>query len=92
MVDRNILGVVEDVPACMDGAPILGFQGLVRQVPVADVITRYAVDLVRATRPDDASAGERVRTYLGYGASVHAAIFLVLRACAAAGPLPRHRR
>ncbi len=85
VVDRNVLGVVEeDVPACTDGAAIRGFQGLVRQVPVADAITRYAVDLVRATRPDDASAGERVRTYLGYGASVRAAIFLALGARARA--------
>ena len=57
VVDRNVWGVVEeDVPACTDAASIVAFQGLVRQVPVADAITRYAVDLVRATRPDDATA------------------------------------
>jgi len=38
-------------------------------VPVADAVTRYAVDVVRATRPDDASSCERVRAYLGYGAA-----------------------
>src|SRR3712207_4983451 len=35
---------------------IVGFQQLVRMVPVADSVARYAVDLVRATRPSDSAA------------------------------------
>src|SRR5919199_59017 len=35
---------------------IIDFQQLVRMVPIADSVARYAVDLVRATRPVDSSA------------------------------------
>ena len=85
VVDRNVLGIVdEDVTPCTDADALLRFQRLVREVPVADAVTRYAVDIVRATRPDDASSGERVRAYLGYGASVRAAIFLTMGARARA--------
>ena len=108
VVERNTFGIaLEDVGVCTDGAAILEFQRLVRQVPVADAVTRYAVDLVRATRPGD-DAIETVRAYLSYGASVRAAIFLSLGARARAllnrryhvtvddiralaGPVLRHR-
>ncbi len=56
---------------------ILAFQRLVRRVPVADDVVRYAVNLVRATRPG-AGGGEFVTRYLAYGASVRAAQALVL--------------
>ena len=85
VVERNVLGVVEeDVAACADSAAILDFQRLVREVPMADDITGYAVNLVRSTRPDAAEAPERVRKYLNYGASVRAAIYLCLGARARA--------
>ena len=85
VVERNVLGVVdEDVEACADAEAILAFQRLVREVPMADDITRYAVDVVRATRPDSAQATEDVRKYLNYGASVRAAIYLCLGARARA--------
>ena len=85
VVERNVLGVVEeDVAACADAAAILDFQRLVREVPMADDITRFAVNLVRATRPDASDATERVRKYLNYGASVRAAIYLCLGARARA--------
>ena len=85
VVERNVLGVVEeDAPACADAAAILEFQRLVREVPMADDITRYAVELVRATRPDSREASERARKYLNYGASVRAAIYLCLGARARA--------
>ncbi len=57
---------------------ILGFQQLVRMVPIADSVARYAVDIVRATRPTDTSAPDFVKKYVNFGASVRAAQFLVL--------------
>ena len=63
---------------------ILDFQQLVRMVPIADSVARYAVDLVRATRPNDASAPDFVKKYVNFGASVRAAQFLVLAAKARA--------
>jgi MoxR-like ATPase len=57
---------------------ILDFQRLVRMVPIADSVARYAVSLVRATRSTDATAPDFVKKYVNFGASVRAAQFLVL--------------
>ncbi|MEQ8861444.1 MAG: AAA family ATPase [Pseudomonadales bacterium] len=79
VVERNTLGMsLPVVAACTDAAALLEFQHLVRQVPIADAVNRYAVALVRATRPEAPEAPEPVRRYLTYGASVRAAIFLSL--------------
>ncbi len=59
---------------------ILAFQRLVRMVPIAEDIARYAVALVRATRPSDVSAPEVVKKYVNFGASVRGAQNLVLAA------------
>src|SRR6202163_4770797 len=57
---------------------ILDFQQVLRMVPIADSIARYAVNLVRATRATDPSAPDFVKKYVNFGASVRAAQFLVL--------------
>ncbi|MCC6540236.1 MAG: MoxR family ATPase [Bryobacterales bacterium] len=49
---------------------ILDMQQLVRMVPVAESVAKYAVAIVRATRPSDPSAPEIVKKYLNFGASV----------------------
>jgi MoxR-like ATPase len=85
VVERNTLGLgLPTVEPCTDAASLIGFQRLVRQVPIADAMNRLAVDIVRATRPEEASATESVRQYVMYGASVRAAIFLSLAARARA--------
>lgn len=63
---------------------IVGFQQLVRMVPIAESVARYAVELVRATRASDPSSPEFVRKYVNFGASVRGAQFLVLAAKARA--------
>ena len=57
---------------------ILDFQQLIRMVPLADSVARYAVELVRATRPTDPTAPDFVKNYVNFGASVRAAQFVVL--------------
>ncbi|HUL82048.1 MAG TPA: MoxR family ATPase [Gammaproteobacteria bacterium] len=73
-----------EVKACTTPEQILKFQWLVRQMPVAESVGRYAVDLVRATRPKDPLAPDIVRKYVQYGASVRATMFLTLAAKARA--------
>jgi MoxR-like ATPase len=63
---------------------ILSFQKLVRMVPIAESVARYAVRLVRATRYTSDTAPDFIRKYVNYGASVRAALFLVLAAKARA--------
>jgi MoxR-like ATPase len=76
-----------DIPAvesCTTPEEILKFQALVRQVPIAENVNRYAVDLIRATRPEDPLAPDVVRKYIQYGASVRATMFVTLAAKARA--------
>jgi MoxR-like ATPase len=68
---------------------ILDFQQVVRMIPIADSVARYAVNLVRATRATDASAPDFIKKYVNFGASVRAAQFLVLASKARA--LMHHR-
>ena len=58
---------------------IVAFQQLIRKVPIAEPVLRYAVALTRASRPGP-SASALVNEYVAYGASVRAAQFLVLGA------------
>lgn len=75
---------IPTVESCTTPERIMKFQWLVRQVPVAEAVNRYAVDLVRATRPHDPRAPEVVRKYIQYGASVRATMFVTLAAKARA--------
>jgi MoxR-like ATPase len=68
---------------------IIDFQQLVRMVPIADSVARYAIEIIRATRPSDPSAPDFIKKYVSFGGSVRAAQFLVLSAKARA--LMRHR-
>ena len=63
---------------------IVSFQQLVRMVPIAESVARYAIDIVRATRATDPTANETVKKYLNFGGSVRGAQFLVLAAKARA--------
>jgi MoxR-like ATPase len=85
VVTRNTTRMeLPEVNACTTPEQILKFQWLVRQVPVSDTVCRYAVDLVRATRPNDPLAPEMVKRYVQYGASVRATMFITLAAKARA--------
>ena len=59
---------------------IIDLQNLVLRVPVADHVVKYAVALVRATRPTGAGAQapDFIREYLSFGAGPRASQFLVL--------------
>jgi MoxR-like ATPase len=73
-----------EVLPCTNGAEIVEFQSLVRQVPISNNLNRYAVDIVRATRPSDPIAPEIIRKYANFGSSIRATMNLVLAAKARA--------
>jgi MoxR-like ATPase len=60
------------------GADILEFQKLVRRVPVAESVTRYAVRLVSASRPVSDTAPDFIKRWVNWGASLRASQFLIL--------------
>jgi MoxR-like ATPase len=67
----------------ISGRDIIAFQTLIRKVPVAEPVLRYAVALTRASRPGP-NMSEFIKQYVAYGASVRAAQHLVLGAKARA--------
>lgn len=73
----------EAVQSVVSKAEILAYQKVVRRLPIADAVTRYAVKLVRASRPGEGAA-DFIRQWVSYGASVRAAQALVLGAKARA--------
>jgi MoxR-like ATPase len=58
----------------------LALQQLVRRVPVADEVVRYAMRLARSTRPGQPGTPDWVNRYLTWGAGPRASQFLVLGA------------
>jgi MoxR-like ATPase len=68
----------------VSGQDLIAFQRLVRRVPVAEPVMRYALSLVRASRPKSPQAPEQLKKWAAFGASVRAAQYLVLGAKARA--------
>jgi MoxR-like ATPase len=62
----------------ISGPEIIEFQRLVRKMPVAESVMRYAVQLARTSRPSGANPPDFVKQYLNYGASLRASQFLIL--------------
>jgi len=62
----------------MNGENIRSFQKLVRQVPVSQAVSQYALNLVRSSRPDAQNGLDFVNDWVAYGASTRAAQYLVL--------------
>jgi MoxR-like ATPase len=60
------------------GPDILAFQRLVRRVPAAESVTRYAVKLVAASRPVTEGSPDFIKRWVNWGASVRASQFLIL--------------
>lgn len=68
----------------LSGADILELQELVRKVPAADHVAKYAVRLVRHTRPDRGEVPGYIRDFVSWGAGPRASQYLVLAAKARA--------
>jgi MoxR-like ATPase len=76
-----------DLSTVLSGDEVLRIQNLVRQVPVADHVVRYALRITRATRVKEPSGGPKpkiVEQYLSWGAGPRASQYLVLAAKAKA--------
>jgi MoxR-like ATPase len=67
-----------------DGAQLEGCRMLVRDLPAASNVVDYALRLIRATRPNDATAPEPVRQWVRWGVGPRAGQSLLLGAKAAA--------
>jgi MoxR-like ATPase len=84
VVNQTTSSRIEDIAQCMDGKELLEYQELVREVPVAEPVIRYAVALAGKSRPTEPGAAEFVKEYVSWGASIRASHYLVLGAKARA--------
>src|SRR5258708_13204242 len=62
----------------VSGADLVAFQRLVRRVPVADAVLRYALSLVRTSRPKAKNAPDSVKKWVTFCARYRSAQFLLL--------------
>jgi MoxR-like ATPase len=79
VVDLTTTNELPQADVVTNADEILQFQRLVRMTPVSESVARYAVEMVRATRPlSNGDSPDFVKKYVNFGASVRAAQFLVL--------------
>jgi MoxR-like ATPase len=78
VVDSTTSERVIDLKSVVSGEDLIAFHHLVRRVPASESLLRYAVRLVRMTRPGSEHAPDFVDKWIEYGASVRAAQYLIL--------------
>ncbi len=66
------------IQAAAEAGDLLAMHQLAREVPVAQAVYQYAVELVESTRPQDGKAGEMVRRFVRFGASPRGAQALIM--------------
>src|SRR5690606_10384323 len=66
------------------GEDVRQFHEIVRQVPVAEELVRYAVRLADASRPGRAGAPDFINKWVNWGAGLRAAQYMILGAKAGA--------
>ena len=74
----------EPIEALLDAADIQRFHQVVRMVPAAEAVVRYAVQLASASRPGQADTADFVDQWVSWGAGLRAAQNMVLGAKAKA--------
>src|SRR6266571_2127756 len=70
----------EEIAPLFTGEDVLRFHGVVRQVPIAEELVRYAVRLAAASRPHQSRAPDFINDWASWGAGTRAGQFLVLGA------------
>ena len=84
VVQRTTSLVNEKIQPLFSGMDVIGFNELVRKVPVAEDIVRYAVRLVALSRPGEKTTPAFVTEWVSWGAGTRAGQYLILGAKARA--------
>jgi MoxR-like ATPase len=84
VVTRTTTEAPADIQALFSGEDILRFHAIVRKVPIATELVRYAVKLAASSRPHQAGAPDFINEWASWGAGTRAGQFLVLGAKARA--------
>jgi MoxR-like ATPase len=84
VVMRTTAALPEPIEALFTGQDVLSFQEIVRKVPLAEELARYAVQLAAASRPHQTGAADFINEWVNWGAGTRAGQFLILGAKARA--------
>ena len=84
VVQRTTAAAGEAINPLFTGEDVLRFHALVRRVPIAEDLVRFAVRLAASTRPRQATTPDFVNNWVSWGAGTRAAQFLSLGAKARA--------
>jgi MoxR-like ATPase len=84
VVSRTTAGAPASIEALFTGEDVLRFHAIVRKVPVAEEMVRYAVKLAAASRPHQAGTPDFINEWASWGAGTRAGQFLILGAKARA--------
>jgi MoxR-like ATPase len=84
VVTRTTSEAAAPIEPLFTGEDVLRFQKLVRQVPAAEELVRYAVRLAAASRPHQPGTPDFLNEWASWGAGTRAGQFLVLGAKARA--------
>jgi MoxR-like ATPase len=68
------------IEALFTGADVLRFHDVVRKVPIAEDLVRYAVRIAAASRPHQKGTPDFINNWVSWGAGLRAGQFLVLGA------------
>jgi MoxR-like ATPase len=80
VVLRTTSRAAEAIEPIFTGEDVLRFHEVVRRVPVAEDLARYAVRLASASRPGQSGTPGFINEWVSWGAGLRAAQFLVLGA------------
>ena len=75
---------VPQVNRVLSAGKINELQAIVRRVPVGEQVFNFALDIIRATRPNEPNASDFVRHWLSWGAGPRAGQYMILAAKARA--------
>ncbi|MGB7160927.1 MAG: AAA family ATPase [Tepidisphaeraceae bacterium] len=78
VVKRTTSTKPKPIQPLFTGEDVLGFHSVVRKVPIAEDVVRYAVRLASASRPGKGESPDFVNQWVSWGAGLRAAQFLVL--------------
>jgi MoxR-like ATPase len=84
VVQHTTSGRPEPIEPLFTGEDVRRFHEIVRQVPVAEELVRYAVRLAAASRPGQPESPEFINKWVNWGAGLRAAQYLILGAKASA--------
>ena len=84
VVRRTTAGAVEKIEKLYGGEDVIRFHEVVRRVPVAEELVRYAVRLASASRPNRPNSLDFINQWVSWGAGTRAAQNLILGAKARA--------